>query len=458
MVHLPPELMIKIIGYLYYSPDDVLDRVWPRARQEPYRPLGDTATMEKMNEIGVVPRRVQLLSRGTHFNVPGDMILSTGSCPALNPLRLVSRNFYDVCQAFAYRELEIDHSPQKRHTKSWETGINTIEIDAGSVKTIKIHLGPKSSSQQSKDPLWTSFIMDIAKVMVLCEHTETISLYYSKGGDDITAIRDQTLAMIEQGSVRNIGVYSSDVLENARRSLDYSSTTSPQGLLRQILTSSRACERLRRLDIVMEHVNVDLVQLLQTQLTSIQSLTIRKALRLSHLKDFQPFHMTMWAMNSNLTKLVLAHCHLAFADMMIPLLAHFYHLEELVWAHCGLWWMQPRAKYFPKGWSKSAHSLPNIRAPLKLLHIENVSELELRIMGEIPAEELTISDRQEGRIGKAFTESDEIFPRTKILRVPSNPPGYVAHFASPLEVACRRREIKLFRNARVLFPYADSNQ
>ncbi|KAG8798786.1 hypothetical protein FRC17_007319 [Serendipita sp. 399] len=87
-----------------------------------------------------------------------------------------------------------------------------------------------------------------------------------------------------------------------------------------------------------------------------------------------------------------------------------------MWAISGHW-ADHKSPRPPPGWSKLPGSLPKIRRPLRLLHIEHAMEWEVFTLGQIPAEEVIIANAEEQIIQRVLSSATETFIGMKTLRV-----------------------------------------
>jgi hypothetical protein len=373
----------------------------------------------------------------------------------------VSSELNQLCIPFLYRDLDLDQL--NRHTYYDFHGIitDTLPKYGQHVKSIRIHLGKELRNYIIDE--WQFVIRAIARVVHDCPSATSIALYYTSGGTMMDELASEIVRKIERGSVIQLGLYSTTIMESDRSQhiWDTLSTKGPADLLRRLLGSRDACHNLRRLDLVMENLTADLFDLIRSEISNLHSLTIRRTLR-QRLPGIG--QGGKWAINNNLTRLQLMGCVSAHAADMPRLVRHFTGLRELVWATCG---HHDDIKPPPPlpGWNRHPESLPSVRAPLRLLHLEHVVEWEIIAMSIIPAETVMVTNHDELLLTHSFCRGIEMFLGMKTLRVlpphseelvrttlPDLRADRQAFRGASLGSICEERGVTLLRDAEILFP------
>ena len=157
-------------------------------------------------------------------------------------------------------------------------------------------------------------------------------------------------------------------------------------------------------------------------------------------------------------------CVSAHAADMPRLVGHFTGLRELVWATCGHH-DDTKLPPPPPGWSRHPDSLPSVRAPLHLLHLEHVVEWEIFAMSIIPAETVIITNHDELLLTHSLCRGIEMFLGMKTLRVlpphgeelmlttlPNLKADRQAFRDASLDSICEEGGVTLHRDAEILFP------
>lgn len=366
-----------------------------------------------------------------------------------------------------YRELNLDII--HRHTyEDLKTILQVIVSTYGkSIRSIRIHIGNGQNGFYIDQ--W-SFIMGVmAVILSKCTNATEVAVYYKDGKEgDFGELGNQIIRMVEAKQVVAFGLFSTTIMRRSYgSSVDRSlrDTDAPMRMLEQLLHSQKACQALRRLDLVMEDISTILFDLVRSRCTSLQSLTVRRGLRRRLPGIFSSQHV--WAPNDNLASLKFMACNSAYAPHIPLIVQHFKNLKELVWATCGhhhdVITPLPLA-----GWKKDPAFQPLIRRkPLDHLVLEHALEWEIGVLGVIPAETVTVANIDELRLVRSMRRRVEMFPGLKLLKVlPQNPEnqevdeyGVTSASVPPigeplptLDSLCAEMGIILKRDAKLMHP------
>lgn len=299
----------------------------------------------------------------------------------------------------------------------------------------------------------------IAGILTVCKNLTSLALYYYNTDAEIVKIAAETLKLIEKHRLVQLGIYSLPVLWQPYEQ----GITVPRGvigLLDSICSSELARSKLVVLDIVIESVPLSTWGDIRTYLTSLRSLTIRRALRQYLGRVWDPEERLKWAANPYLTKLQLINCQPAYAPHIPHVVRHFPALRELMISTCGDDSDIPPPP-LPSGWNTRSDALCKTRSPLDSFHIEHMEDWEIKALGVIPTRVLVVTTVKRYHLLSCLKEEPNLFPGITVLRLTPLPP----HLAYPqvqvdtnegivfpedvkaLEAICKSRGIELRRDA-----------
>ncbi|KIM29991.1 hypothetical protein M408DRAFT_99847 [Serendipita vermifera MAFF 305830] len=373
----------------------------------------------------------------------------------LKVLRLVSHQYNAICTPLLYQELDLDIL--HRHTyEDLKTILQLIASTYGKyVRSVRIHIG-KGHITSYTDYQWSSITGIMAAILSKCTNATTVAIYYRDGKEgDFGKLGNEIVRLVEANQVVAFGLFSMTIMRrpysgNGEQKLQ--DTDAPMRMLEQLLGSETACQALQRLDLVMENISPPLFNLISSECTSLQSLTVRRSLRNRDRVIF--ISGQVWAPNDNLTSLKLMSCTPTYPPHILLLVQHFEGLKELVWANCGY---QEKVALLPQfDWSKQPAFQPLIRErPLENLVLEHALEWDLVILGTIPAETVTVASLDELRLVRSMRRCAQMFPGVKVLRVL---PKDLENQETPstgeplptLDLLCAERKVILRRDAEVM--------
>jgi hypothetical protein len=371
----------------------------------------------------------------------------------------VSRQYNEICTPLLYQELNLDIIYLHTYSELQKILQDVVNPHGRNVRSIRIHLGKSVRGE------WYTCTRILALLLSKCSNATTLAVYYKDGTEPpFGELSNQIVRMIESNQIVRFGLFSASIMKTLKGSSmmwSLRDIDAPMQMLEQILRSPRACQALQRLDLVMEDLSHDLFMLICSNLTSLRSLTIRRALRSRLPGIFDKIGQQLWSQNDHLTSLNLMGCNSAHAAQMSLLVKHFRNLQELVWATCGHY-NDPIPSYPQAGWSKDPTSLHHLRRPLKLLVLEHALEWEICVMSMIPAETLIVTHPDELRLTRSLERRVEMFPGMKTLRVlPKQSPNESQSNAvsdtilargAILESLCNDLGVVLSRDAELLHP------
>ncbi|KAG8826318.1 hypothetical protein FRC19_009278 [Serendipita sp. 401] len=440
---LPVELKIAIIEELYKPTH------WPEnaAWAKPYRAIHDGR--EEKGEYVTVD---------TPVDISDDLLFTVPSGSDLRSLRQVSSELNSLCVSFLHQELDIYDSQLFIPRSNCDV---TCSINPEHVRSIRIHLGADYSMNylnfkvpgSSEEPsVWAVLLESIALVLSQCTHVTKLAIYYASGQDlaQATVLIDQLARMLEGGSIRHFGIYSTIFMGHVRYLSAWDSQIVPAARIQALFNTRDRCKSLRRVELVMNKIEHTEYELVQQNLSSVESLTILRASRRYHGDIDLSFGVNKWKANPNLTRLHLAHCEPAHVQNILDLVRHFPSLQELLWDISGHY-SDRRLPAPEPGWSQMPTALHNIRKPLRLLHLEHVIEWELAVLSQIPAVEVVVAHYEVYRIGNVLSSTRENFIGMQVLRV-SPLDESDDSLSSKLEEECRARDAILSYDAEIHFP------
>lgn len=173
------------------------------------------------------------------------------------------------------------------------------------------------------------------------------------------------------------------------------------------MPETKAC--LKNVDIVTEKISSELYVEVRSLVSTLTSLTIRRAFRISHGHIWGPFKGIEWSSSSQLQRLNLIDCSNAYAPLIPELVGHFKSLRYLIVSTCG-----DETDVMPElrspGWSRLPDALCNQHAPLDELHFERMYEWEISAIGTIPTKRLMISSSDKMDLISVLESDKELFP------------------------------------------------
>lgn len=153
---------------------------------------------------------------------------------------------------------------------------------------------------------------------------------------------------------------------------------------------------------------------------------------------------TLWSEAPRLTSLELFEVESAHAEQITRLVPFLPSLRRLMVAVCG----DIRDFQTPAplpGWSADPNSLPNVHAPLDLVHIEHALEWEVLILGLIPTRKLVLTNVADKVLVECFVIKSELYVGCTTVSVAPIRPG---RDGKELKDVCGGRGIEVIRDAR----------
>lgn len=413
---LPVELLLDIIQYLVPQSDKVpipgVNAAWNSLQKftSLLAPVPDWSLDRiRSPENDALP-----------FSVPG----SEQYCEEPHPeyysvtdilaLRLTCRYFSQICLPFIYHDLNFI----KRNSRMDTGTIHRISYFVLSpywthIRTVRAFVDGLNASNQTNAHIEST----LSKFLESCQNITSLALYYHNPESQIPNIIDKTLHLIKNGQLTAIGIYSSEIVNSTYEPSSYREVLAgPIELIGAISKSHRARKAIRRLDIAAPWIPEEIWDLIRSEMTSLESLTIRRALRKTLKRIWESDQQAKWAPNNNLTHLHLLNCQPACAAHIPPLVRHFGSLRELTVSTCG----QTGDVSSPsreKGWSKHSTALCNTRKPLEIFHIEHMEDWEVGPMGVIPTRVLVVTNVRTNHLFNSFKDDLELFPGVKVVRI-----------------------------------------
>lgn len=312
----------------------------------------------------------------------------------------------------------------------------------------------------------------LAKFLEVCQSITTLGLYYHDTEVQIPNITAATVQLMKNGQLSSIGIYSLEIINASYEPSGYrEALTGPIELISAIAKSPRARKAIRRLDIVAPWIHEETWDLIRSEMTSLESMTIRRALRKTLKRVWEVDQQAKWTHNSNLTHLHLLNCQPACATHIPSLVGHFTSLKELTVSTCG---QTGDAGSAPReaGWSKHPTALCNMRKPLEIFHVEHMEDWEIQPMGVIPTKTLIVTNVRTNHLFHSFRDDKELFPQVKLIRISPHPDRMQRRVNAaaaikttdetkkdtdegvvidPFEALCRARAIELQLNAEPIW-------
>ncbi len=216
-------------------------------------------------------------------------------------------------------------------------------------------------------------------------------------------------------------------------------------LLQAVLQSPMACRTLRRLDVALMSIDHSTwAAIRRTNFGNLQTLTFRRCLWISLGPIWRPtLNRPFWASNGHLTTLEFYDCQNAHSGLLCELVRHFPSLKRLIVCtsgHDSDHQTPPPAR----GWSTDPESLPRVRGPLDLLHIEHGCQWEVLALAVVPTKTLMITNVAERIMQNVLRHDAELFIGLETLRI--RPPREGVD-PETLDNSCRERGWKPVRDA-----------
>ncbi|CAG8551899.1 12614_t:CDS:2, partial [Acaulospora colombiana] len=267
----------------------------------------------------------------------------------------------------------------------------------------------------------------ILKILGYCHNISSLALYYNSINSPTnfrlsSTLPDTIIRMIKEGNLDSIGFYSCKVVQD---NLMYKEVPFAGPLFDEIAQSESA-SLLKRLDIALPRVPATTRDLICSRFTSLQSLTVRKALRRLDGSIWSGGCCKIWASYDNLTSLQLIGCTSVYPPDVPELVQHFAALEHLLVSACGL--------EFNENWLVASSPSPQVPPPR------------------------AYDPLGDPRYG-SFTVDPEIYPRLQVLRAESLETGFGNEYnrvrektvATALQEVCDKRGIELRRDGKWIF-------
>ncbi|PVG03904.1 hypothetical protein CPB86DRAFT_821935 [Serendipita vermifera] len=361
----------------------------------------------------------------------------------LRALRQVNRQFNELCTPLLYQELNFLSGGITSQSVHYFVAANYGQH----VRTLRI-LTNGIARQVPEE--------SILKILGYCHNITSLGLYYNSISSPTSFKLSSTLPnaivrMIKEGSLESIGFYSCKVVQDNFMHKDVPFA----GPLFDEIAQSESASLLKRLDIALPRVPATTRDLICSRFTSLQSLTVRKALRRLDGSIWSGGCCKIWASYDNLTSLQLIGCTSVYPPDVPELVQHFTSLQHLLISACGdPSDVEPPPR--PQGWSLMRTGWWHHRRPLKSLHLEHMIHWEILAMGSIPVEELIAVSLFATHLGSSFNVDPEIYPHLRVLRAESLETGFGSDInrerekevAPALQQLCDKRGIELKRDGK----------
>lgn len=283
----------------------------------------------------------------------------------------------------------------------------------------------------------------VAGILSVCKNLRALSLYYHHTDPVMWRIYNEVVTLLQDHQLSQLGIYSLQVLREPYH-LGMTISIGIKELINAISKSVKASQSLKVLDIVTEQIPRETYDLIRSKFTSLQSLTIRRGLRNTLGRVWDPAEHTKWVVNSHLTKLQFINCQPAYAAHIPHLVRHYPSLKELMISTCGDDSdMKPPGLQFD--WNRRPDALCNVRPPLEAFHVEHMEDWEIMALGVIPTKELIITTVKQNHLLSCLMTEPELFPKLKVLRLAPTTKKPIN--SASLEEICKRRQIEIRRDA-----------
>jgi hypothetical protein len=271
----------------------------------------------------------------------------------------------------------------------------------------------------------------IIEALRVCLHTTSLGIYFDDTGSEISTLACEqymnklvggVTALITRGKISSLGIYSVGFEDNNA----WGQQSSGIGIILRALTpllDRRSA--VRRLVVAADMVNQDIYDELQSNVTSIHSLTFKASLAAYYhylvlvgiaAKVYSAMSASKWPRNANITHLRLINCKNVHATHIPELVRHFSSLEYLLVTACGhLYDVIPPPRM--AGWSREPTALWRQRRPLNVFHIECMPEWAILAMGTIPSKTVIATSIRSGDLTRSFIMDPELFPCLTRLRI-----------------------------------------
>lgn len=313
---------------------------------------------------------------------------------------------------------------------------------------------------------------DIAAMVInCCKNTISVSLYhesfepnpgeFENGVFWMSQINQIILSWLEQGNLNGIGFYGCEVLDDDDPFSRGDDIHGPLPLLQAVSRSVKARTALKRLDISIYTIKMDLYTIIRRDFPSLESLSFNYALRTESVDPlWDPLCEPKWAHYAKLTSIQFKLCSNVYAGHISYLVRHFPALKYLMLSTCG----SVNDKITPgppEGWYTGSHALWKTHIPLDAIRLEHMSDWEIRAMADIPTKSLVVTNIRGDFLTETLERDSKYFPGLQTIRIQGDIPEYdegVHPFSegrlSALEEVCKKRGITLRRDAKamMLFP------
>jgi hypothetical protein len=317
-----------------------------------------------------------------------------------------SKEMNDLCSPFQFYAVNLmEQNP--------DPSLEIPARHAPQIRSIRILVDPYTGDEDKRQEEYHG---NIVKLLRECPNLQSIALYYRLSGTSIELIADEVIQLLKKGNVEALGIYSVLVLHKDvggwwwNRILPLSS----KQLVLKFLGVAELSRSLRRLDIVtetMDHTTYDVIRL---HFPALESLTIRRGIRSSLGRVWDPDQRTKWSKKPKLTHLHIIDCLAGYAPHIPELVRLFSSLKVLTVSTCGNEDdVQPPLRQY--GWSSESGALCQVREALEAFHIEHMEDWEIIALGVIPAKHVTLSNIIRGHFVRAMEKDTELFPHLEML-------------------------------------------
>jgi hypothetical protein len=278
-----------------------------------------------------------------------------------------------------------------------------------------------------------------AGILSTCKQLVTLGLYYYYGVC-WSMVSREVIFLAEQGKLTHLGIYSRHLLEG--RSIIRSSPQAVNSLIISLAQSPLARKSIKTLELAINSISMDAFTTILSSFPSLQSLTFRKAIGMVPWISEDWKH---WTPYRGLKRLQLTKCEMDLLIQIRSLLYLFPALTELlVSGRC--------YRRGGTGWNQYLDMPHHTQSTLELLHVENMSEWEMREMVKISATVLVVAAVQLKYTLNILRETTNPFPGLKILRI--EPPEHhssILPLFCDLEKLCKAMDVSVRTDASPIF-------
>jgi hypothetical protein len=302
------------------------------------------------------------------------------------------------------------------------------------IRSLRILIDPFIQVTSTMDEQWEisrkqdEYHYAVARLLRASPNLESIALYYRSSEAEMPIIAQEIALQMKRGVIHSLGIYSVLVIQQDIGDWAWNNMSAHPAteLFTEFMANPALTTSLTGLDIAITSMSQGVYDFVRTHFQSLETLTLRRGLRVHLGRLWDPDQRDKWQPKPNLTRLHLIDCLSAYAPHIPELVRHFDSLKYLTVSTCGSW-EDEYPPMRPRGWHTRRDALCAVRKPLELFHIEHMTTWEIAALGVIPAKRVILSNMARGDFMRAIRDDTELFPCLETLSVVpavnGTPPG-----------------------------------